>query len=99
MGRPSGTPHKSVTAKISKEMRNPSQRNKVTSQKDITDSPIESNCDNATQGQQILPPCAICIRYYFWEEKSVMAVLATPYFSARAAIVPSSASFTSWALT
>ena len=35
MGRPNGMPQISVTAKISSEMRNPSHRNKVTSQKDI----------------------------------------------------------------
>jgi hypothetical protein len=35
MGRPRGAPQISVTAKISNEIKKPSQRNKVTSIKDI----------------------------------------------------------------
>ena len=72
IGRPSGAPQSSVTAKISSEIRKPSQRFAVTSQSVIA---------------------------YFWSEKSVIAVLLTPYFAAIAAIVPSAASFSSCSFT
>ena len=55
IGRPSGAPQSSVTAKIINDILKPSKRFAVTSKNVIA---------------------------YFWSEKSVIAVVATPYFSA-----------------
>lgn len=73
IGRPSGAPHSSVTAKISRDIRKPSNRNAVTSKNDIVLSP------NGTQvGQSPTQRAPLRIIFYFWSEKSVMAVLETP---------------------
>ena len=76
IGKPSGAPQSSVTAKISKDILKPSNKKAVTSKKDIL-------------------KLQYIFKNYFWSEKSVIAVFATPYFSARAEIVPSAASASS----
>ena len=91
IGKPSGAPQSSVTAKIIRDILKPSRRNKVTSKKDIL---------TPQKMWQVLP-CHIVdyFKNYFWSEKSLIAVFSTPYFLANFSIVPSAPNFSSSAFT
>ena len=100
IGRPSGIPTINVTAKIISDIINPLNKNAVISKNDIKNSLYANFADKG------FSPCQLCINFYliyisnyFWSAKSLIAVVATPYLSASAAMVPSAPSVSSSALT